>query len=77
MFIFKKAWLETGVQSHLLTGRHMVFGPFNAFPEWGTLFPGQALQHLLLHMVQMLHHLPDETFFRPNQHLDHLMSGRE
>ena len=69
-------WLEAGAVSNLLAGRHMVLGSFDAVPKWGSLFPGQALQHLLLHMIQMFYHLPEQTLLCPNQNLNHLRQGK-
>lgn len=56
----------------LLAGRDLVFGPSEALPQGGVTSPGQALQDLLLHLVQVLHHLPKQTLLRAHQHLNHL-----
>lgn len=58
--------------SYLLAWWRLVLGPPDAVPQRGSPPPGQALQNLLLHLVQMLHHLPEQTLLHPHQHLDHL-----
>lgn len=58
--------------SYLLASWWLVLGLPDAVPQRGSPPPGQALQNLLLHLVQMLHHLPEQTLLHPHQHLDHL-----